>query len=118
MVVKDEQRKAENQERSKLNTGCKDSDTGLEISNDCLLCPLSACKYDEQAPLIKWREAHRLKGEVVIQQYSRSEVQALAAESNVTERTIWRRIKRNRSHPQYQLTLSFALDLPDSDPDE
>lgn len=115
MVVNGEQRKPESLERSKLNIGCKDTDTGLAISDDCLRCPLSECKYDNPEPLRKWREAHR---RVVIRQYSRKEVQALALKNKVAERTMWRRLKRIKSQQEYQLTLSFALDLPDSDPDE
>ena len=135
MVVKDEQRRLLTQARPDLsdaplyqNTGCNDILSGLRISDNCLRCPLSACKYDDPGPLREWRDARRLSDwmdedqvegarPLVVRQYSRKEVQALAIRNQVAERTMWRRIKRLKSQKDYQLTFSFALDLPDSDPD-
>jgi len=74
---------------------------GVEVSDSCLTCPLSQCKHDEGDGASHFIEANRWVERVKMGRVERGEmsetewVREVARVEGVSERTVWRRLKRN-----------------------
>jgi hypothetical protein len=79
------------------------SDTGCEISQFCLRCPLPQCKYDDPGGLHRERRKKRDQEVLSRLQEDRLSVSEAASHFALSQRTIFRILKRSRR----VATLSF-----------
>ncbi len=71
------------------------TDTGCELANACLECPLALCKYDD--PDIVRRGGKVIRDAEILRQYNNGiKVSKIAATVNTSDRTVYRVIQRDR----------------------
>ena len=75
---------------------CHYCDEGCEVSSSCLNCPLSRCIYDQPGGRRRWLKKHR-NYQIVKSATTRGlGVKELAAEYNLSQRTVQRILKKVR----------------------
>ena len=71
-------------------------DTGCEVAETCLGCPLPRCKFDDMAWYAKYRRMARDLQMIAVIQDEQLTVAEAAARFSVTKRTVFRVLKRCR----------------------
>ncbi len=69
-------------------------DTGCEISDSCLRCPLERCRYDTPGGLGSIRRAER-DAEILALRRQRLTVRQIARATGLATRTVQRALRRN-----------------------
>jgi hypothetical protein len=75
-------------------------DTGCEVAETCLGCPLPRCKFDDMAWYSKYRRMARDLRMISVIQDEELTVAEAAARFSVTKRTVFRVVKRCREAMQ------------------
>jgi hypothetical protein len=71
---------------------------GCRVSQSCFICPLDDCKYEAPSTTIVWLQDQRVLKVFAEYQHlgTTAAARATAQAINVTERTVFRALKRNR----------------------
>ena len=80
-------------------------DTGCEVAEACLGCPLPRCKFDDMAWYSKYRRMARDLRIMSVIQNEELSVSEAAARFRITKRTVFRILKRCR-HAMQELSPS------------
>ena len=79
-------------------------DTGCEVHNSCLTCPLVRCRYDEPGGARKLMSDQRDRS-IVMMQRSGATVTTIARRFGVSRRTVFRALARERTPPPGRLPI-------------
>jgi hypothetical protein len=71
-------------------------ETGCEVAENCLGCPLPRCKFDDMAWYTKYRRMSRDLRMISVIQAEELSVAEAAARFSITKRTVFRILKRCR----------------------
>lgn len=76
------------------------ADTGCEVSPSCLECPLPQCKYDDLLWYQDWKQRQKDVPVVArareLETRSTGGIAVVAKEFGITERTVYRVLKRSK----------------------
>jgi hypothetical protein len=75
-------------------------DTGCDVSESCLRCPLARCKYDEPGGGRSLTAAARNREIVLLRERYRAPINLLASTYGVTRRTVFRALREARLKEQ------------------
>lgn len=81
-------------EEDPLPENARYRDTGCEISDSCLSCPLARCRYDTPGGLTSIRRSER-DTEILALRRQRLTVRQIARATGLATRTVQRALRRN-----------------------